>query len=359
MISRQIQKAFFKVSDFISWQKSGLLVLSPKFQRRSVWKKGAKSYLIDTIVRGLPIPIVFMRDFRTSPDQIEPIKEVVDGQQRLRTVISFVAPTLLKNFDEERDAFTIQKNHNKDLADKPFNELDDDSKVAILDYSFDVHVLPASVDDRDIVSIFRRMNSTTYGLRKQELRNASWYGEFKTSVYQSAAEQLERWRKWKTFTEDNISRMDEVEFVSECYLMMIEGNLMGKSAPKLDVAYEKYDETFKGKEQVDKRFRTIMDILDTHFAKDLPEFTFLDRRVIFTFLTFIYDLLFGLGSSIKTSLKANSLTSGQIAKIKLASERIRSRKAPQDVLEATDRRTTNPKERTLLFNYLKKSIEGA
>lgn len=359
MITQTIQKAFFKVSDFISWQKSGILILSPKFQRRSVWKKGAKSYLIDTIVRGLPIPIIFMRDYRTTPDQIEPIKEVVDGQQRLRTVLSFVAPHLLKDFDKGRDVFKIQKNHNKDLADKPFKDLDDESKESILNYTFDVHVLPSSVDDRDIVRIFRRMNSTSYGLKKQELRNANFYGEFKTSVYQSAAEQLERWRKWKTFTEDNISRMDEVELVSECYLMMKEGKISGKSAPKLDKAYEKYDETFEGKTNIESRFRTTMDIVDANFAQNVPEFAFLDRRVIYTFLAFIYDLVFGFDASIKRTVRTRTLTPGQIAAIKLASKRIKNRTADREILEATDRRTTNPKERTLLFNYIKKSIKGA
>jgi len=358
MITQKIQKAFFKVSDFISWQKSDILILSPSFQRRSVWKKGAKSYLIDTIVRGLPIPIIFMRDYRTTPDQIEPIKEVVDGQQRLRTVISFVAPHLLKDFNKERDAFTIQKNHNKDLADKSFKNLDSESKEAILNYTFDVHVLPSSVDDRDIVRIFRRMNSTNYALKKQELRNANFYGDFKTSVYQSAAEQLERWRRWKTFTEDNISRMDEVELVSECYLMMIEGKISGKSASKLDKIYEKYDETLEGKEHIENRFRTIMDVIDENYSKDLPEFSFLDRRVIYTFLAFIYDLVFGLDTPIRRSVKARSTTPGQIAAIKLASKRIKNRTADKEILEATDRRTTNPKERLLLFNYLKKSIKG-
>jgi len=359
MITQKIQKAFFKVSDFISWQKSDILILTPKFQRRSVWKKGAKSYLIDTIVRGLPIPIIFMRDYRTTPDQIEPIKEVVDGQQRLRTVISFVTPHLLKDFDKERDAFSIQKNHNKDLAGKPFKDLDDESKEAILNYTFDVHVLPSSVDDRDIVRIFRRMNSTSYALKKQELRNANFYGDFKTSVYQSAAEQLERWRKWKTFTEDEIARMDEVELVSECYLMIKEGKISGKSASKLDKAYEKYDETFEGKTHIESRFRTIMDVADANFAKDLPEFIFLDRRVLFTFLAFIYDLVFGLDAPIRRSLKARLLTPLQIAAIKVASKRIKNRTADKAILEATDRRTTNPKERSLLFNYLKKSIKGA
>lgn len=49
--SMSVTKTVFKVGDFVSWQKAGQLQLSPKFQRRSVWKKGAKSYLIDTIAR--------------------------------------------------------------------------------------------------------------------------------------------------------------------------------------------------------------------------------------------------------------------------------------------------------------------
>jgi hypothetical protein len=42
------------------------------------------------------------------------------------------------------------------------------------------------------------MNSTNYSLTKQELRNAHYYGELKTAAYQLAAEQLQRWREWKT-----------------------------------------------------------------------------------------------------------------------------------------------------------------
>lgn len=43
-----IQKTFYKVADFISWKKAEILDLSPYFQRRSVWTKGAKSLLIDS-----------------------------------------------------------------------------------------------------------------------------------------------------------------------------------------------------------------------------------------------------------------------------------------------------------------------
>ena len=53
------QKTIFKVSGFLSWQRNNSLLLSPQFQRNSVWKSGTKSYLIDTVVRGFPIPIIF------------------------------------------------------------------------------------------------------------------------------------------------------------------------------------------------------------------------------------------------------------------------------------------------------------
>lgn len=73
MKTLDIAKTVYKVSDFLSWQKAGSLVLSPSFQRRPVWEAGAKSFLIDTVVRGLPMPIIFLREqkFRTIMDTID------------------------------------------------------------------------------------------------------------------------------------------------------------------------------------------------------------------------------------------------------------------------------------------------
>jgi hypothetical protein len=54
MEALDIKRTLFSVSDFLDWQRQGTLNLDPPFQRRSVWKPGAKSYLVDTVVRGLP-----------------------------------------------------------------------------------------------------------------------------------------------------------------------------------------------------------------------------------------------------------------------------------------------------------------
>ena len=182
----KISKVQFKVSDFITMKKANGLDLSPSFQRRPVWKKGAKSYLIDTIIKGLPIPIIFIRERKVDLKTLESKREVVDGQQRLRTIFSFINPSLIDNYNPSKDDFKINKTHNKALANLSFNDLSEDYRQNILDYEFSVHVLPSSVDDRDVLQIFARMNSTGVKLNSQELRNAEYYGEFKTSVYAQA-----------------------------------------------------------------------------------------------------------------------------------------------------------------------------
>jgi hypothetical protein len=358
MISPSIQKTIYKVSDFISWQKAGNLILVPEFQRRSVWKPGAKSYLIDTIVRGFPIPIIFLRDRRTDPNKLEPMREVIDGQQRLRTVFSYVDPASLGDFRVERDSFTVKKTHNKDIAGKAFGDLDDDLKRAILDYEFSVHVMSSNIDDREIIQIFRRMNSTNYVLTNQEHRNALYFDEFKTCAYQMAAAQLNRWRKWKTFTEDNISRMEEVELTSELMVMIIDGKISGKTKAKIDNAYEKYDEIFPVREEIETRFYSVMDTIDDNFRQSSPDFVFFRKTLIYTFFSVIYEIQYsGKQLSIKASPK--KLSPDITAVIKLCSDRIQSRTAPAAVLEATDRRTTNPKERKDLFEYLLKQVTDA
>jgi hypothetical protein len=56
-----ITQTQYKVADFLDWQRTESLDLSPDFQRRTVWKFGAKSFLIDTCRRrlntGPPAPV--------------------------------------------------------------------------------------------------------------------------------------------------------------------------------------------------------------------------------------------------------------------------------------------------------------
>ncbi len=352
MTTINIQKTFYKIGDFISWQKSGSLVLTPDFQRRSVWRPGAKSFFIDTIVRGFPIPIIFLRDQRIDLTSFEPKREIIDGQQRLRTVISFISPELLPDFDPKKDEFTVRAVHNKELANKKFKDLSQDIQRQILEYQFNVHVLPSWVDDRDVLQIFRRMNSTNYPLTPQELRNAAYFGLFKTLAYDIAAQQLHRWRKWRTFTEDNIARMLEVELTSEFLVLMLQKKISGRNPSAIDGFYERYDSELSEKDELESRFNIIMDTIDDKLGSDIQHSPFGRKTVIYSLFAYFYDAIFGLESDL-TTITPQSISPETISWVKLAGERIQNRTAPDNVLQASDRRTTNPIERNALFSYLK------
>jgi hypothetical protein len=350
MQSHQVSKTHYKVSDFISWAKASTLLLSPSFQRRSVWPAGAKSFLIDTIVRGLPIPIIFLREQRTDLDSLEPKREVVDGQQRIRTVLSFIQPSLIKGYDVAKDAFTIKKTHNRDLADKPFKDLPAEVRQNILDYQFSVHILPSTVDDREVLQIFARMNSTGLKLNPQELRNARFFGEFKTSMYAIAAEQLQRWRTWRIFTESQISRMGEVEITSEFAQLMIKG-LVGKTQRAIDNIYQEFDDEWAERGEVERRFRHCMEEIDTHVGSGLGNSAFKNRSAFHALFSVIYNTAFEIGSPLKRR-KPETLPAAFKARLMKIGDAITNQTAPEKILEALARRTTHKDSRKTVLDYL-------
>ncbi len=354
MQTHQVSKTHYKVSDFVTWAKARTLVLSPSFQRRSVWPAGAKSFLLDTIVRGLPIPIIFLREKKTDLDTLEPKREVVDGQQRIRTVLAFLVPNLLKNFDPNRDEFTIKKSHNKDLAGKHFKDLPTEVKQTILDYQFSVHVLPSSVDDREVLQIFARMNATGLKLNSQELRNAAYFGEFKTSMYAISAEQLSRWRKWRIFTEAQISRMSEVEITSEFAQLMMEG-IVGKTQKAIDRVYKELEDEWPERPEVERRFRHCMEEMDDALGADLANTAFTNRAAFHALFSAVYAATFEIGSSLKRE-KAGPLPADLRARVLKTSDAIRAAKAPDKVLEALARRTTHKDSRKTVIDYLNAQI---
>src|SRR5437667_7301018 len=79
----------YTISDFLSWHRQHLLVLNASFQRREVWTPAARSYLIDTILRQMPVPKIYLRT-RIDSNTQQAVREVVDGQQRLRAIVDFV-----------------------------------------------------------------------------------------------------------------------------------------------------------------------------------------------------------------------------------------------------------------------------
>ena len=357
MQSLDVTKTQYKVSDFLSWQSTRILVLSPSFQRRSVWKQGAKSYLIDTIAKGLPIPIIFLRDQWTDLGSLQPRREVVDGQQRLRTLISYIQPSILPDYDPKRDAFKVLPTHNREIANRKFNQLLPVVQRAILDYEFSVHVLSSEVGDREVLSIFARMNSTGVKLNQQELRNAEFFGAFKTSVYETASSQLPRWRSWGVFDEDAIARMDEVEITTEFALLMLKG-VTAKHARTLSHLYKDNDEDFPQQGEIEQRFNTIMNTIEDNLRPHELSELFSFKAVFYGLFAFLYDVQFSIGSPV-TPTNPKPVSNKVITGIRSVADSIHNRSAPQEVLDSITRRSTNLQERSTVLKYFKEKAGNA
>ena len=148
MIMRTFKPRAFSISDLYDWynQSPTQLVLNPKFQRRAVWSPQSKSYLINTILLGLPLPIFFLRQ-NTDPKTKKTVREVVDGQQRLRAIFDFID-----------NGFQLRKAQNEEYGGRYFSELPPEVQSEFLSYELTVNVL-VDLDDKDVLDIFARLIS--------------------------------------------------------------------------------------------------------------------------------------------------------------------------------------------------------
>lgn len=77
----------WRINEFVEAAKAGRLNLAPSYQRGDVWGTGARQVLIESILRGIPLPSVIL--LRPSGGTAQPY-EVVDGKQRLTSILRFV-----------------------------------------------------------------------------------------------------------------------------------------------------------------------------------------------------------------------------------------------------------------------------
>lgn len=351
----EITPTQFRVADFLAWQKDGSLVLNPPFQRRSVWRPGARSYFLDTVVRGLPIPLIFIRE-RVDLESQRVLREVVDGQQRLRTLFGFIDEGSLADFRADRDRFMVSKTHNAELAGRTFKQLEPELQTQILEYRFSVQILPRDVEDREVLQIFARMNSTGVKLNEQELRNAQYFGEFKTHMYRLAYEQLERWLAWRLFSEDQLSRMLEVELVSDLVINMMRG-LTGKSQNVLNRIYEEYDDSFEEAAELGRRFRRTIDMIDDVYGPHMTRSIFRRQMHFFSLFVYFYDRMYGLQSSLGRR-KPNHLSPGLQGRIAEVDRRFKDEELPRRVLEAISGAATDLRRRRIRLRFLASICDG-
>lgn len=228
------------ISWFLDIFDKGQLDLNPPYQRRSVWSRTDKQYFIDTVLSNLPAPPIFLH--KSLDDEGRPTYHVVDGKQRLQTVIDFTRGKI-RIADDFPDA---------NLRKKKWDQLDRDARARFWNYSLVVEMLP-DVTDSSVKDIFERINRNSRRLMPQELRHAKYEGWF----IQTAEAEAEK-QEWKTLgvvTPARTKRMADVQFISELMTLTIKGAIEGFDQDTLDQTYADYEDLAEVPTFIEDNFR--------------------------------------------------------------------------------------------------------
>lgn len=237
----------------IAWFKNAYerkeLEMKPPFQRNPVWVTRQKSFLIDTILNRYPIPEIYMQETTDSQGNAKYI--IVDGQQRIRSVIDFIS-----------GKFAIDEKESPSFNGAYFEELSDKHKKLFFQYNFVVRILP-DIADAELREIFQRLNRNVVALNKQELRQATYSGNFIKLMNQLSDKEI--FSKIGLFTPNDVRRMLDVEYISELAIAALNG--LQNKKDKLETYYQIYEETFDEEEQLKESFDSILG----EIYKILPE----------------------------------------------------------------------------------------
>lgn len=159
----------------------GQIDLQPHYQRQYVWelKPELPSRLIESLLLQIPIPPLYF--VRLESGKIE----VVDGQQRLTTLIRYVT----NKFELQK----LQKLSN--LNGSIFKNLTERDQEKIMDASIRSIVIDAGTNHELRYEIFERLNRGAMALNEQEIRNCAYRGLFCELL--AELEQDANWRRVK------------------------------------------------------------------------------------------------------------------------------------------------------------------
>lgn len=215
------------VSWFLDLKGRDQLNLDPPYQRRSVWSPRDKRFFIDTILNNYPAPPIFLH--KTIDENGRSTYHVVDGKQRLQTIIEFT-----ENRVRIPDDFS-----DVNLQSKRWRDLETISKERFWNYVLIVEMLH-DVSDAPIRNIFDRINRNSRKLTPQEMRHAKYDGWF-INFAEAEAEKVE-WKHFGVVTAARIKRMADVQFMSELLAIILKGQMHGFDQNALDALFAAYED---------------------------------------------------------------------------------------------------------------------
>lgn len=229
-----------KISELYKRIKDKTLILQPDFQRKFVWTPTHKEAFIETILKGLPFPEIYTAQSGIDIEKIETQEVVVDGQQRLSTLVQYI---------EEPESSKIFGK----LVPK-FKDLGQDSQKEFLNYNVVIRDLEDISSDL-IREIFKRINQTKFNLEQVEIQNAVYDGEFistaKEILNSVQSEHI------PIFSESEMSRMSDLHFILSIMSTLELGGYFTRDA-EIEKMVATFNDNFQNKDQMQSKIVSVL-----------------------------------------------------------------------------------------------------
>jgi uncharacterized protein with ParB-like and HNH nuclease domain len=162
------------VDDFFTRVRKKRLLLRPPYQRSEVISVPKASALIESMLLGIQLPPIFIFS------RIDGVWEVIDGQQRLLSILAFTGGDYIDEDDKEQksrnDRFSLRKLRIlRELDGKKFDEFDSHLQDRIYDFPLLVVEIREDVNPQfDPIDLFIRLNNKPFPISENsfEMWNA-------------------------------------------------------------------------------------------------------------------------------------------------------------------------------------------
>ncbi|MEQ8846103.1 DUF262 domain-containing protein [Botrimarina sp.] len=220
---------------------------TPSYQRYAVWSRPQQQLLIDSILRGMDIPKLYLREVEGDG----PFKyEAVDGQQRLRAVWEFFA-----------DEYPLSERFSPEHGSVRYSELPNEERRLVELYQFSVVIIKRA-HEAEIREMFCRLQNGK-PLNAAEKRNAM------VSQMRDFCEQLSEHPFFESVRFGN-GRMQHQQVAAQTVLLELNGGPTNVRNNMLQAMYEEKC-NFDGSGRLAKRVKKVYDFLKSCFPDRTPE----------------------------------------------------------------------------------------
>ncbi len=230
------------VEEIISDVATNKYLLRPSYQRQERVTEIKASSIIESILLGIALPPIFIYKKKNN------VREVVDGQQRLLSIIAFMG----KQYCDENNKLVYSKNNNFKLKKLnildglngcKFSDLSEDEQDKILDFNIDEIVIEEALnEDFDPIDLFIRLNQKPYPIQQNsfEMWNSTVDGEVIQKIKKITDNYIE-WFYIKERKEESgrADRMENEELMT--LLTYIDAKLESEDYSKILGSFQRMD----------------------------------------------------------------------------------------------------------------------